>query len=400
MTRAREGVITGCLLGLASGWNVGNVGAVASDLADAYAVSLVVIGLFTTALYVSHTMIQIPGGRASDRFGAARTGMAALGFIAVGNVLALIAPEAWLLLLARAVTGFGTGLTFIAGSALVRQSGGSPFAQGLFGGIGLGAGGLALALVPFASGALGWRAPFGTALAVSLFVLPFVWRVAARHPAATVPAAAATTARRGQRLLRDPQVRRMAFLYTSSYGLSVVLGNWAVEFLQRHSSMPDRAAGATAAITLALVIVTRPLGGWILRRHPRHIRASVGASLAAGAAGTAALLAAQPAWLALTGAVLVGIGAGISFSPAFTGAADSRPDAPAAAVGVVNTVANCFVLAGTPLLGLTFSLPGEGRLGFAIVGVLWLVALVLLPGRAAFIPRAPARAPTPAPARV
>src|SRR5918997_1045895 len=143
MTPAREGVIAGCLLGLASGWNVGNVGAVASELADVYAVSLVVIGLFTTALFVSHTAIQIPGGRASDRFGAARAGMAALGLIAAGNLLALVTPEAWLLLLARAITGFGTGLAFIAGSAMVRQSGGSPFAQGLFGGIGLGAGGVA-----------------------------------------------------------------------------------------------------------------------------------------------------------------------------------------------------------------------------------------------------------------
>ena len=99
----------------------------------------------------------------------------------------------------------------------------------------------------------------------------------------------------------------------------------------------------------------------------------------AGAAGTLALLSAEPVWLAVAGALLVGLGAGVPFSPAFTGAAVSRPDAPAAAVGLVNTAANLVVLVGTPLVGLSFSLPGDGRLGFAAVALLWLAALAVLP---------------------
>ena len=85
----------------------------------------------------------------------------------------------------------------------------------------------------------------------------------------------------------------------------------------------------------------------------------------------------------MAGSLLVGIGAGIPFSPAFTGAAATRPDAPAAAVGFVNTAANLVVLVGTPLLGLAFSLSGEGRFGFAALALLWLAALAVLPsGRA------------------
>jgi hypothetical protein len=38
---------------------------------------------------------------------------------------------------------------------------------------------------------------------------------------------------------------------------------------------------------------------------------------------------------------------------------------------------------GTPLLGLSFSLAGEGRLGFAVVAALWLGAVTLLPSRRA-----------------
>jgi predicted MFS family arabinose efflux permease len=81
------------------------------------------------------------------------------------------------------------------------------------------------------------------------------------------------------------------------------------------------------------------------------------------------------------GSLLVGLGAGIPFSPAFTGAALARPDAPGAAVGVVNAAANFVVLVGTPLVGLTFSLEGEGRLGFVALAVLWLAALAVLPSR-------------------
>lgn len=91
----------------------------------------------------------------------------------------------------------------------------------------------------------------------------------------------------------------------------------------------------------------------------------------AGCSGTLALTAAEPAWLAVAGGLLVGIGAGVSFSPAFTAAARLRPDAPAASVGMVNGAANLVVLIGTPLVGLTFSMQGEGRIGFAVVAVLW-----------------------------
>jgi hypothetical protein len=55
----------------------------------------------------------------------------------------------------------------------------------------------------------------------------------------------------------------------------------------------------------------------------------------------------------------------------------------AAAVGVVNAMAAAVVLTFTRLVGLTFSLPGDGRIGFAAAGVGWLSALVTLPDRRA-----------------
>jgi MFS family permease len=376
MTR-RRGVVAGCALGATSGWNFGNLGGIASELAGAYGVGLATVGLLTTSMVMTHLAIQIPGGKASDRFGPARAGAMALVVLSAGNALALAGPEAGLAVAARAIVGVGTGLAFISGSALVRESGGGPFAQGLFGGVSLAPGGLALAVVPQLEEGLGWRAPYWSALALALLVLALVLVLA---PAAAEPQRP-PRARRG--VVPDRGLHRLAVLYAASYGLGVVLANWVVELLQRHSGMSDGAAAAVGALTLLLVVVSRPLGGWILLAHPGGARAVVAASLVTGPAGTLALVVADPAWLAVLGALLVGLSAGIPFSPAFTGAAATRPDAPGAAVGFVNMAANLVVLVGTPLLGLGFSLPGDGRLGFAILALLWAAALALLPSGSA-----------------
>lgn len=378
--RSRRGVVAGCALGVTSGWNFGNVGGVASELSRSYDVALATIGLLTTAMVVTHVAVQIPGGKASDRFGPARAGAAGLAVLCAGNALALAGAEIGLGIAARAIVGLGTGLAFVSGSALVRESGGSPVAQGVFGGISLAPGGLALAVVPALEDVLGWRAPFWTALAVSLAALGLVFAARTGEPPAP-----SGRLRLGARsgVVRDRRLYRLAVLYTASYGLGVVLANWVVELLRRHSDLSDGAAAATGALTLVLVVVSRPLGGWILRTHPRSTRPALAGSIVAGSAGTLALVAAGPAWLAVLGALLVGLAVGIPFSPAFTGAAVTRPDAPATAVGFVNTAANFVVLAGTPLLGLSFSLAGEGRLGFAVVAALWLGAVTLLPSRRA-----------------
>jgi MFS family permease len=371
----RLAVAGGCAAGLASGWNVANTGAVASQLGKSYGVGLAVIGVFTTALFVTHLLLQVPAGRASDRCGERLVCLAGLVLIVGFNALALVGPYAALAIAARALVGIGTGLAFVSGSAYVRVQGGSPFAQGLFGGVALGGGGLALAIVPPVESAIGWRAPFVTAIAVGVAGLALL-AVAPRDVPRT-RAERPTHAPAG--VFRDSSLYRLALLYAASLGLSIVVGNWVVTLLHRHGGLSKSTAGLVGALTLVLGVVTRPLGGWILRERPRCTRAAVAASLAGGALGTVALAVAQPVGLAVLGAALIGLAAGIPFAPSFTGAALARPDAPAAAVGFVNAAAAFVTLVGTPLVGLTFSLPGDGRLGFAFLAAGWAVALALLP---------------------
>lgn len=385
MKRAVSGA---CALGLATGWQIANIGAVAEPLARDYGVGLATVGLFTTALFAVHFVMQIPGGRVADRFGPRRSGLVGLALIGVGNAVALAAPEPGLALTMRALIGVGTGLTFVAGADYVRAAGASPTAQGLYGGIALAGGGLALAVVPLTEGALSWHAPFATGLLVAVLAL---FALGAGPP---------DSPRRGRLhedgalvpgILRDPRLYRLAAFFAASFGLSVVIGNWAVTLLVRGGDASEAVAGAIGALTLLLGVVTRPLGGWLLRHRPAWTRGLLAGSLLAGAAGTLALAAAEPLPLAALGAAVVGLAAGIPFAVAFMGAAMMRPDAPATAVGLVNGAAALTIVVGTPLLGLTFSLPGDGRIGFAIVALLWAGALLLLPGERelGFATRAP-----------
>lgn len=365
----------GLVVGCAVGANVANVGAVASEMGDAYGVSLTVVGLFTTALFVTHTAVMIPGGQAIDRFGARKLGFLALLVILAGNAASMIASDAALVIPTRALTGIGTGVGFIAASDYVRSAGGSAFAQGLFGGVATAGGALSLVVVPPLEHSIGWRAPFALMIALAVIAL-IALRTAPHH------AAAGAFNRRPQttvlQVLGDRRLYGYAVMQAAAFGLSVVVGNWVATLLEHHG-YSTWLASTLGAVTLALSVFSRPFGGWIERTHPGRARAAVAASLAVGAAACGGLAASGPVALAVISVVALGIAAGIPFAAGFAGAARVRPEAPGTAIGLVNMAGGVTILVVTPLVGATFDLPGDGRLGFLAMGVLWASSLLWLP---------------------
>jgi MFS transporter, NNP family, nitrate/nitrite transporter len=345
-------------------WNISNVGAVADPLADAYGVSLAVVGLFTTALFVTHLLVQIPGGRAADRIGARNIGFLAVGAVVVGNLLLLVAHEPALAVGARAVVGLGSGAGFVAGAEYMRAVRATPILQGVYGAATMAGGGLAIAIVPQLVPALGWRAPYWSALAAAAVAGTVL-------AAAPTPKLQSVTSRRG--LVGGRPLVRLGLLHGATFGLSVVAANWIVPLLERHGE-PRATAAALGSLLLLGGLVTRPLGGFVATN-----RAVLVAALIAGSSAFAVLALPVPlAPLALAAAV-AGLAAGLPFAAVFAGAQRARPDAPGAAIGFVNSWAIGAIVAGTPLLGLTFSLPGDGRLGFACLAALWAAAVVTVP---------------------
>jgi nitrate/nitrite transporter NarK len=151
-------------------------------------------------------------------------------------------------------------------------------------------------------------------------------------------------------------------MHAASFGLAVVIGNWVVTLLHRAGGQSERVAGVAGGLVLFLGVLSRPLGGRLVDRT-----SLIRASFVVSAVGIAVLAIAKPLPLAIAAAALVGIASGIPFAAAIAGAQRLRPDAPGAAVGFVNGLAAVTILVGTPLVGLSFSLPGDGRIGFLVV---------------------------------
>jgi MFS family permease len=367
-----------CVASAAVGWSFANVGAVAEPIGEAYGVGLGVVGLMTTALVLVHSVCNIPAGRVSDRFGARRAVVAGLVVIGATNALALIAPSTGIVMSARALMGIGSAAVFVASLDYVRASGGSQLAQGMLGGIGLGGAGMALALVPWVEGEVGWRAPFLTALAAAAIGLA-AFLVTPRS--ATTGGPAHVHESEGDRLAmaHDARLYRLGVLHMASMGIAVVLGNWVVTLLMRDSGMSAEAAGLAGALILLVGVIGRPLGGWIARHRPARTRRAIQLGFLGGGLGAILLATGPSPALAALAAAIIGLSAGIPFGPVVHGAVTLRPDAPAAAVGFVNMLGNALALVGTPLLGLAFSLPSGGKAGFVLAGVLWVGAALIVP---------------------
>ena len=347
-------------------WNVSNVGAVADPLAEEYGTSLAVIGGFTTALFVTHLLAQLPAGRGADRIGARNVGLLAVGAVVAGNLICLVEPAPALAVAGRAIVGLGSGAGFVAGADYARFASPTPLLQGFYGGATMAGGGLAIAVVPLLEGTLGWRAPYWSALAIALAV-GLVLAVSPRDARHAGPRAG---------ILVDRDLLRLAAAQTATFGFSVVLANWAVSLLTRQGAS-ERAAAGLGALILLGGLVTRPIGGVLTRQRPELAAGTIRLGLAGTALGTLALALPLPLVALGLGAGLVGLAAGLPFAAVFSGAQQLRPDARGAAIAFVNLWAVLAIVILVPVVGLSFSLPGEGRAGFAGIALLMLAALVV-----------------------
>ena len=365
LTTSARGIVAGLAVGGFLTWNVSNVGAVADPLAQAYGVSVAAIGLLTTALFLTHLAVQLPAGRGADRFGARSVALVAIGASVVGNGVLLVDDAFAAALLGRAIVGIGSGAGFVAGLDLVRSGGGGSVLQGLYGGATMAGGGLALMVVPSLTEATGWRAAYWSAAVLALV--------------AAVPTLAARDLPRvghtGAWVLRDRDLLPLGVLQAATFGLAIVAGNWVVPLLEREDASPA-AAGLAGGLVLFMGIVTRPAGG-VLARGTRQ-RELVAVSLVGTASGSLLLGLGSSFMLSALGALVMGLAAGLPFAVIFAAAQRARPDAPAAAIALVNACAILTILVGTPLAGLAFELPSDGRLAFGAITALAALALLVL----------------------
>jgi MFS family permease len=309
--------------------------------------------------------VQLPAGRGADRFGSQRVALLAVAAGVAGNAILLVDAGFELALVGRAIVGLGSGAAFVAGLDLVRAGGGGTALQGLYGGATMTGGGLALMIVPPLTDATSWRAAYWTAAVLAIL--------------AAIPALFATGLPRighaGEWLLRDRALLPLGVMQAATFGLAVVAGNWVVPLLERQGAS-STAAGLAGGLVLFVGIVTRPAGGVLAGRVSRRLL--VAAALVGTSAGALLLALGISLAVSTVGAFVLGLMAGLPFAVIFAAAQRLRPDAPGAAIALVNGCAVLTILVGTPLAGLAFELPSDGRAAFAVISVLAAAALIPL----------------------
>lgn len=337
----------------------------ADPLAQHYGIPLAAIGLMTTALFVTHLAVQLPAGRTTDRYGSQRVALVAIAAAVSGNGILLVDGGVELALLGRAVVGVGSGAAFVAGLDLVRAGGGGPALQGLYGGATMAGGGLALMVVPPLTDATSWRAAYWSAALLALV--------------AAVPTISASGLPRvgdvGEWVLRDRALLPIGVLQAATFGLAVIAGNWVVPLLERQG-VSSTAAGLAGGLVLFVGILTRPVGGLLAGRV--NGRLLVAAALVGTSVGALLLALGGTFAISALGALVLGLTAGLPFAVIFAAAQRTRPDAPGAAIALVNACAVLTILVGTPLAGLAFVPSSDGRLAFAVIAALGAAALLPL----------------------
>jgi nitrate/nitrite transporter NarK len=354
----RRALFSGCFAGFAFSANYTNHAPMIAALRGEFGFDQTRAGLLTTGIFLTHALMQVPGGRLADRFGAGRVIIAALAWVAVANVALAFAGAWWQVLFWKAFAGLGTGACFAAGARyiVVRFEGRERhIAQGLFGGSIVLGSGFVLFAVPQLVDAFGWR---GACLACALVAAAAWawWITAAPHQRHIVRAAPGL-----RDVARHGELWLLGVVQMASFGLMIVAGTWITVLLKTMGSM-----------VVLLGIVSRPAGGWLAERVP--VRRLVQGSLLLNAAACIALASGRSAGLTWAAIVALGAGCGLPYAAVFNRAAALVPAGAGAAMGLVNMVGIVMILVGAPAVGYLADWTGQFQTSFWVLGGFCLLA--------------------------
>ncbi|TME93373.1 MAG: MFS transporter, partial [Chloroflexi bacterium] len=259
---------------------------------------------------------------------------------------------------------FPSGARYIAG---LYGDARSHVGLGLFGaGYPLGSAAALLALPALAS-AYGWRAAFAVSSAFIALAL-VLWLAA---PA--VPAVPRTGTMRDA--LRCANCWLAALQHAAGIGVALASATWITVYLLREFALPLALSGLLGSSLLVLAVFARPFGGVLVTRGLLGTKAVMRLGDIAIVAGVGLLaIPGRPLPLALGGALLVGVGAGLPYAGVFTTADASLPAAPGAAQGLAAVGGTAGVMIGAPVMGYAVQTSGFGA-AWLFVGAVAALAL-------------------------
>ena len=272
------------------------------------------LGLALAAYAIPIMLVSIPTGRLADRIGRRPLLLGGLALTGVGSLLIAFTDSLGVLLLGRAVQGFGSTASWVAALALVSdlarpgrkgEAIGFALAANSFGAIaGPALGGIAGGSISFAAPFLAVTAIAGGMLAAGLVVLPRV----------PVPSAGAAPERRVAEALLQPRAAVPALAAVAGAAFIGMIDFTLPLDLDRRLGATATAIGLLFALAAALDAIASPLAGGAGDRRGRRPIVLAGAALVA----LSGLLMAGLATLAGAAAALIvfGLGQSILFAGA------------------------------------------------------------------------------------
>jgi MFS family permease len=370
----RRALLTACGVGFAFSANYTNHAPMLAVLREHFALSQGRAGLITTAIFLAHALMQVPGGRLADHFGPLRVLILALAWVALLNIALGLSTSYGQLLLFKAMAGLGTGICFAAGARYTVASfrgRALHLAQGFYGGSILLGAGFVIFAVPQMLNVLGWRGAFMGCAVVALALCLYCLLAAPRPDAIAAPPA------RFVQMLAHPGLWILGVVQMATFGLMIVVGTWITTLLRTTLAMPLKAAGLLGSLVLLLGMVTRPFGGWLAHRVRLHLL--VGMSLLLNAVACAALAASHSFWLTFVAIAGLALGCGVPYAACFNRAAALFPGRAGAAMGLVNMIGIVMILAGAPAIGWLADATGSFRSSFLTLGAFSLLIALSVP---------------------
>jgi len=359
------------------------LGPLAPGLQQQLRLSEVQVGWMVAIPVVMGSVMRIPMGIVTDRFGARRT----FPILMILSALPLAALAVWHqsfwslvvfgFLLGLAGSSFAVGVPFVSRWYAGRSQGA---ALGIYG-MGMGGTVLAALTAPTIADRLGYAAPFvlGAVLLVGVGAL-FGW--AAREAPATAPAPAnaleSLTVFR-----RDPRAWALTLFYFLAFGGFVAMFLYLPKLLVGVYGLGKTDAAARAAGFALLAVLARPLGGWLADRI--GARSVLLISFAAGAVLAAALTGFYQQIAPLTAACLcLGVAFGLGTGAVFKMVGEEFPGSVGAVTGVVGAAGGLGGFFPPIVLGTVKAATGSYALAFlllAATAVACLAVLTLMGGR-------------------
>jgi nitrate/nitrite transporter NarK len=359
-------------LGFIFSANYTNHGPLIPTLVKQLEITFAMAGFLTTAIFLTHGALQIPGGALADKFGAKKLINIALLIITVGNVIIGLSNSYYAILILKFIIGIGTGICFIAGARYVTTfflGKEIQWAQGVFGGSILLGSGFVIYGIPQLLPLVGWHNIFmitggmaGVLLILWFFFAPDTPR------AATIPKINFSS------VIGSRNIWLLSLAQLATFGEIIACGVWVNTLLIKSIHLHPKVAGIIGSVVLLLGIFSRPLGGIILDHKIMTTKKLLAIACAGLGLGFVWMGLSSSMGMVILAIIFTGIMAGLPFAGIFNAARDNCPHCPGVAMGFVNTWGAIGVMIFPPIIGRLVDISGTFISGFFVMGTVAVIA--------------------------